>query len=202
MPRRKLCASWRRRRCAWQRDGSRFPTKLSLMKIASRYAWPLLRARSASALRKCAARTDVARLDGHALQVERIIASKEVDVDPETGARLAPPKVMYLVKFRALPYSECTWEWSEDIKDDKKIAQFVRFNTLPHLEEAVPHYDATGTRCLPRAHRTPRALAIPLTAHRTRVATLCAWRAGRDVRPDPHAWKPYKESPAFKGGRT
>jgi len=44
---------------------------------------------------------------------------------------LETPKMtrVYLVKWCSLPYMESTWETAEDIKDDQKIEDFVRFNT-------------------------------------------------------------------------
>jgi hypothetical protein len=75
------------------------------------------------------------------VQVERILASKESETD---GATKGPKRLMYLCKWRGLPYAECTWEWEDDIKDDKKIAQFQRFNAPPRPEDVVVRYDSFG----------------------------------------------------------
>ena len=77
-----------------------------------------------------------------------------IKVDPEKNRRLVeaalaatnakmvhtvsafePPKVvkveMFLVKWQNLSYSQCTWERSDRIRDDLKVAQYRRFNRKP-----------------------------------------------------------------------
>jgi hypothetical protein len=45
---------------------------------------------------------------------------------------------MYLVKWQGLPYSQATWEWEEDVGDDRTIARFQRFQHPPALPAAPP----------------------------------------------------------------
>jgi hypothetical protein len=55
-----------------------------------------------------------------------VIKRKEVVLGPDE--RLV---TRYLVKWCDLPYTDCTWEFPEDLKDDMKIADFHRWNTPP-----------------------------------------------------------------------
>ncbi|KAH3757705.1 chromodomain helicase DNA binding protein [Pelomyxa schiedti] len=55
-------------------------------------------------------------------QVDRIFACGE----EEDGGR-----PMYLVKWAGLPYTDSTWEYAEDFKDDKKIEEYRKFHVLP-----------------------------------------------------------------------
>lgn len=43
-------------------------------------------------------------------------------------------KKKYLVKWRGLPYRECTWETVADINDDKQIAKYHELNDKPPVE--------------------------------------------------------------------
>ena len=82
-------------------------------------------------------------IDDDLVEPERIIASRLSEAQPPApvapmyafsslhGSSHAPKSTEYLVKWKGLPYAECTWERAEDIKDDKKVAQFERFNTPP-----------------------------------------------------------------------
>jgi SNF2 family DNA or RNA helicase len=36
-----------------------------------------------------------------------------------------------MVKWEELPYAECTWETREDINDDAKIEEFIKWNKVP-----------------------------------------------------------------------
>lgn len=65
-------------------------------------------------------------------QVDRILASGEVQIEGE-GA-----KVMYLVKWCTIPYTEATWEFAEDFKDDKKIEEYKKFHILPATPVPAP----------------------------------------------------------------
>jgi chromodomain-helicase-DNA-binding protein 7 len=47
---------------------------------------------------------------------------------------LGQPKKKYLVKWKILPYVESTWEYPESFKDDEKIEEFNRVNTIPPPE--------------------------------------------------------------------
>lgn len=58
------------------------------------------------------------------LEVDRIIAHEK-----RNGV------LKYLVKWNGLPYSEATWELPEDIKEDTKVHQFERWNTMPDPSE-------------------------------------------------------------------
>eukprot|EP01105_Mastigella_eilhardi_P018386 TRINITY_DN424_c0_g1_i1.p1 TRINITY_DN424_c0_g1~~TRINITY_DN424_c0_g1_i1.p1 ORF type:complete len:1922 (-),score=565.44 TRINITY_DN424_c0_g1_i1:97-5862(-) len=66
-------------------------------------------------------------------QVDRIIASGDVEVD-DAGTR----KPMYLVKWNNLAYTDSSWEFAEDFKDDKKIEEYRRFHTLPSSAPPAP----------------------------------------------------------------
>ena len=64
--------------------------------------------------------------DGHHFnpiftEVDRVVAAEE---RPEQGG-------MFLVKWRGLPYSECTWETAEDMADPSKVAAFHNTNRVP-----------------------------------------------------------------------
>ena len=74
---------------------------------------------------------------------ERVIAARDVGGDGDE-----PNQRQYLVKWRGLPYAEATWEKAEDVSDDKKIAQFERFNTAPQDDGA-----AWAARPDPREYR-------------------------------------------------
>lgn len=40
---------------------------------------------------------------------------------------------MYLVKWLPFSYLDSTWEWETDVTDEDKVAQFMRFTTVPSL---------------------------------------------------------------------
>ncbi|KDO33099.1 hypothetical protein SPRG_01911 [Saprolegnia parasitica CBS 223.65] len=42
----------------------------------------------------------------------------------------------FLIKWRDLSYADCTWEWAEDVTDDRKIATFHRYNHPPMVDNA------------------------------------------------------------------
>lgn len=44
----------------------------------------------------------------------------------------------YLVKWRDLSYIDCTWEWEDQLTDDRKIAAYHRYNHPPILNGAHP----------------------------------------------------------------
>jgi hypothetical protein len=48
----------------------------------------------------------------------------------------------YLVKWRVLPYSDCTWETAADIQNDKLLQRFHIFEQLP--SEATAAGTAAG----------------------------------------------------------
>jgi SNF2 family DNA or RNA helicase len=83
------------------------------------------------------------------LEVDRILAMKEVEEPEEVnpynnhgvGDDETPPlkrSKKYLVKWRDLSYVDCTWEWEDDVTDDRKIAAFHRYNHPPILNGAHP----------------------------------------------------------------
>jgi hypothetical protein len=46
-------------------------------------------------------------------------------------------RVCVLVKWKGLPYSESTWEWADDIKDDAALGRFRMHNRVPNVAEAL-----------------------------------------------------------------
>ncbi|DAZ97083.1 TPA: hypothetical protein N0F65_001267 [Lagenidium giganteum] len=83
------------------------------------------------------------------LEVDRILSVKEVEepviVSPYNnhGAGEGEKPEMkrgkkYLVKWRDLSYVDCSWEWEEELTDDRKIAAFQRFNHPPMINNAHP----------------------------------------------------------------
>ena len=67
-----------------------------------------------------------AHFDPKYIQVDRIIDARQ-SIDPLTQQ----PIEEYLVKWQGLSYLQCTWETSNDIKDEMKIAMYKRFNRQP-----------------------------------------------------------------------
>jgi len=59
------------------------------------------------------------------VEVDRVIDMK-TSTDSTTGEETA----LYLVKWRSLPYDECTWELAQDI-DTEKIEAFFRVKDPP-----------------------------------------------------------------------
>uniref|UniRef100_K3X0Z6 Uncharacterized protein n=1 Tax=Globisporangium ultimum (strain ATCC 200006 / CBS 805.95 / DAOM BR144) TaxID=431595 RepID=K3X0Z6_GLOUD len=85
------------------------------------------------------------------LEVDRILDMKEVEEPEEvspynnhgTGQDDDHQPVMrrgkkFLVKWRDLSYVDCTWEWEDQVTDDRKIAAFHRYNHPPVLQGAHP----------------------------------------------------------------
>ncbi|KAG2523493.1 hypothetical protein JM16_002260 [Phytophthora kernoviae] len=91
------------------------------------------------------------------IEVDRIINAKEVEEpvevnpyqlhllekessDTEEEENRVPKKkgVKYLVKWRDMSYMDCTWEWEDQLTDDRKIAAFHRFNHPPIINGAHP----------------------------------------------------------------
>ncbi|RHY49355.1 hypothetical protein DYB34_006016, partial [Aphanomyces astaci] len=85
------------------------------------------------------------------VEVDRILdmASVEEVVVPNELKR----GIKYLIKWRDLSYAECSWEWADQVTDDRKIATFQRYNHPPLLENAPramfedvrPHYQDSPT---------------------------------------------------------
>jgi len=63
------------------------------------------------------------------VEVDRVIDMK-TSTDATTGEETA----LYLVKWRSLPYDECTWELAQDI-DTEKIQAFLRVKDPPPENE-------------------------------------------------------------------
>jgi len=68
----------------------------------------------------------------------------------ETGKPATPlhrETVMYLVKWKELSYVYCTWELAADVKDEMKIAEFLRFNRPPIRQAGFtrPNHPAPST---------------------------------------------------------
>ena len=99
---------------------------------------------------------------------EVVPVEEEPDIDLLPGEKLQtrylvkvcrpplPPSLLCifltsLIQWCELPYTECTWELAEDIKDDQKVAEFHRHNTplpkrtapRPYPHEFVPLSDPT-----------------------------------------------------------
>ncbi|KAG6574650.1 Chromodomain-helicase-DNA-binding protein 7 [Phytophthora cinnamomi] len=91
------------------------------------------------------------------IEVDRILNAKEVEEpeesnpylvhqmekdasDTEDDAPKVPKKkgIKYLVKWRDMSYVDCTWEWEDQLTDDRKIAAFHRFNHPPIINGAHP----------------------------------------------------------------
>ena len=64
----------------------------------------------------------------------QLAAALEVDEDgPATDGK--PRRKCILVKWKGLPYSESTWEWTDDLKDDAQLTRFRKQNILPSAAE-------------------------------------------------------------------
>ncbi|GMF22171.1 unnamed protein product [Phytophthora fragariaefolia] len=91
------------------------------------------------------------------IEVDRILNAKEVEEPEESNPYLVHmmekdtrdtedngPKILkkkgikYLVKWRDMSYVDCTWEWEDQLTDDRKIAAFHRFNHPPIINGAHP----------------------------------------------------------------
>ncbi|GMF16341.1 unnamed protein product [Phytophthora lilii] len=90
------------------------------------------------------------------IEVDRILNAKEVEEPEESNPYLVhllekeasddedEPKVpkkkgiKFLVKWRDMSYVDCTWEWEDQLTDDRKIAAFHRFNHPPIINGAHP----------------------------------------------------------------
>ena len=84
--------------------------------------------------------------DPRFLEIDRIIDSVELDVptshlgglrsgkaiglgENEDGKMVPFSRIeMFLVKWRALSYSQCSWEIPEDVQNEMALAQYRRFN--------------------------------------------------------------------------
>lgn len=82
-------------------------------------------------------------------EVDRILGMKEVE-EPENGnpynnfgagdegqVHMKRGK-KYLVKWRDLSYVDCTWEWEDELTDDRKIAAYHRYIHPPIVNGAHP----------------------------------------------------------------
>ncbi|CEG37115.1 snf2 family nterminal domain containing protein [Plasmopara halstedii] len=87
------------------------------------------------------------------IEVDRILNAKEVEepeesnpylvhlLEKESSVELTVPKktgIKYLVKWRDMSYVDCTWEWEDQLTDDRKIAAYHRFNHPPIINGAHP----------------------------------------------------------------
>jgi hypothetical protein len=54
------------------------------------------------------------------------------------AAAKEPPPKQYLIKWKGLSYTECTWEKQEDIHDDQAIARYYRMSHPPKWSEQPP----------------------------------------------------------------
>eukprot|EP01116_Phalansterium_solitarium_P021670 TRINITY_DN682_c0_g2_i1.p1 TRINITY_DN682_c0_g2~~TRINITY_DN682_c0_g2_i1.p1 ORF type:complete len:2198 (-),score=956.94 TRINITY_DN682_c0_g2_i1:231-6824(-) len=71
-----------------------------------------------------AVRDDDEVFDPACTEVDKIIA-----LDKKYGR--------YLVKWKSLPYQDCTWELLDDFKDDAKIAEFERYSKVPSATDRM-----------------------------------------------------------------
>ena len=62
-------------------------------------------------------------------QVDRVIACSVSEADYTRDP--SNPAVLFLVKWTALPYSECTWETVADVGSDQEIAEFWKRQRPP-----------------------------------------------------------------------
>lgn len=58
--------------------------------------------------------------------IDRILDEYDVDDVAKPGSKIK----YFLIKWKALPYEEASWELESDVKNIKKIERFHRFNTL------------------------------------------------------------------------
>lgn len=63
------------------------------------------------------------------IEVDRVL-----DMSEHTDAETSLTTKHYLVKWKSLPYEDCTWELEEDVDDDK-IEIFLKFTKLPPRSE-------------------------------------------------------------------
>ncbi|OQR90058.1 chromodomain protein [Achlya hypogyna] len=74
------------------------------------------------------------------LEVDRILDMMQNVTEPVvnavTGETVLRHGHKYLIKWRDLSYADCTWEWADDVTDDRKIAIFHRSNHPPMVENA------------------------------------------------------------------
>ncbi|KAF4042505.1 PHD-zinc-finger like domain [Phytophthora infestans] len=111
------------------------------------------------------------------IEVDRILNAKEVEEPEESNPYLVhllereasdtedEPKVpkkkgiKYLVKWRDMSYVDCTWEWEDQLTDDRKIAAFHRFNHPPIINGAHP---ATYSDVRPEPNTWAKYLESPV----------------------------------------
>lgn len=62
-------------------------------------------------------------------EVDRVL-----DMSVHTDETSGETTKHYLVKWKSLPYEDCTWELEEDVDNDK-IEQYLRFNKIPQRSE-------------------------------------------------------------------
>ncbi|XP_037903696.1 chromodomain-helicase-DNA-binding protein 7 isoform X5 [Hermetia illucens] len=66
------------------------------------------------------------------IEVDRVL-----DMSEHTDAQTGEVSKHYLVKWKSLPYEDCTWELEEDVDEDK-IEQYHTFNKVPPKSEWKP----------------------------------------------------------------
>lgn len=75
--------------------------------------------------------------DPQYLEVHRILSERKEE-PYDNGQGETDDGTRYLVKWRGLPYSDCTWERRCDLNDDSSIRNFEFVNTLPPKEQWKP----------------------------------------------------------------
>lgn len=66
------------------------------------------------------------------VETDRVL-DMSVHEDPTTGKKTRN----FLVKWKSLPYEDCTWELEEDV-EEKKIDEYMRFNKVPPKDKWKP----------------------------------------------------------------
>ena len=98
------------------------------------------------------------------VEVDRVI-----DMKTSTDATAGEETTLYLVKWRSLPYDECTWELPQDI-DTEKIQAFLRVKDPP------PENDRKVRNILRSYHTIAARSCILLTClvlHSLQLNLLC-----------------------------
>jgi hypothetical protein len=69
------------------------------------------------------------------LEIDRVMAARPAPSSKVSRASAASASdgenMEYLVKWCNQGYASCTWEHASDLRDDQKIEEFHKFNTLP-----------------------------------------------------------------------
>lgn len=114
--------------------------------------------------------------------VTQLAADCHESVEHAAGSNPDTGRMIYLVKWTALPYSACTWEYFESIHDHAAIDRFNALNDLS-ISLACP------------------ASSLPTTDSSTQVGVVessDAWKRWEKERPTADSWQALQKSPRFK----